>query len=71
MTPSKKKAQIFIIISCIAFLPNLACLLIALFILYPAPVILYIVPSVMIVACITGFIYGLSLRKKTDAKLDF
>jgi hypothetical protein len=61
---NKNKGLIFIIISSVAFLPNLAGLLVAIFFLDPAPLVLYIVPGIMIVACIIGFIYGVSLRNK-------
>ena len=64
MTQSKNKGLVFIIISLVILSPNIGCLLVAHFVLTPPPVILYIVPSVMIILAVLGLIYGVTLRKK-------
>ena len=64
MSSKKNKSLTYIIISLVAFVPNLSGLLVALFILDSAPLILYIVPGTMVLASIIGFIYGVSLRNK-------
>ncbi len=64
MNTQKKKGLILIITSVIVLPPNLAGLLVAIFVLHPAPYILYIVPSVMIVLAIIGLILGVYFRKK-------
>ena len=65
MASSKNKSQIVIILSIVTLIPNIGCLLMAHYVLYPPPVILYVVPAVMIVVCAIGFSYGMRLRRKT------
>ncbi|MCE3294483.1 MAG: hypothetical protein K0R65_197 [Crocinitomicaceae bacterium] len=65
MTTKKNKSSIYIIISIIVFIPNLSALLVACFVLDPAPVILYVVSGIMILISMIGLIYGVSLRNKT------
>jgi hypothetical protein len=60
----KNKSSLFIFLSLVILFPNLGCLLVASFVLNPAPMILFIVPIVMFVVSISLLIYGLSLRKK-------
>lgn len=66
MASNQNKGLVFIIISLAVLFPNIGCLLMAHFVLYPPPVILYIVPTVMILLSIVGLIYGRSLRKRAN-----
>lgn len=65
MSSKKNKSLLFIIISAVIFVPNLAGLAVALFVLDPAPAVLYIVSGTMIAASLVGFVYGISIRNKT------
>jgi hypothetical protein len=64
MTEKKNNSLIYIIISIIALIPNTAGLLVACFALDSPPIVLYIVPSIMIIGSLICLKYGMSLRKK-------
>lgn len=59
----KIKSSLFIILSLVILFPNLGCLLVASFVLNPAPMIMYIVPAVMITVSVILFVVGMSKRK--------
>ncbi len=65
MSSKKNKSLLFIIISAVIFVPNLAGFAVAFFVLDPAPMILYIVSGTMLFASLVGLIYGISIRNKT------
>lgn len=58
----KNKSTLFIILSLVILFPNLGCLLVASFVLNPAPMIMYIVPAVMITVSVILFVIGMSKR---------
>lgn len=62
----KNKSSLFIILSLVILFPNLGCLLVASFVLNPAPIILYIVPAVMITVAVVLFLVGMSKRKANN-----
>ncbi len=64
MSQKNNKSIIFIVISIIVFIPNFAGLIVASFVLYSAPLILYIITGIMVIISIIGLVYGISLRKK-------